>query len=93
MNTTQYAMAHSFFYEADLRKKGYHFLERQVLSPGIVEVLDHNQIGTCEIDTLKLAKNDVMGHFLYAVQALKYMILKQLKDFIEKQLLLIKQIH
>src|SRR6202008_1567661 len=31
MNTTQYALADSFFHEADLRKKGYNFRENELI--------------------------------------------------------------
>lgn len=84
MNTTQYAIADSFFYEADLRKRGYHFFETEVYSPPIAESLSLQVVSPCEIDTLKLAKNDVLGHFVYAVQAYENRDLKTAERFFKK---------
>ncbi|MBC7867251.1 MAG: hypothetical protein H7X88_06940 [Gloeobacteraceae cyanobacterium ES-bin-316] len=69
MNTTDYALADSFFYEADLRKQGYHFLESPatmilpVTQFPVVEKLP------CYLDTLSISPNDVLGNLAWAIQA------------------------
>ncbi|TMI97802.1 MAG: hypothetical protein E6H06_00785 [Bacteroidetes bacterium] len=65
MNTTQYAMADSFFFESEKRKKGFHFhklpdqpwLDQlgQVMTPEFPCFFDKNDVG----------KNDVMGNFVW----------------------------
>jgi tetratricopeptide (TPR) repeat protein len=68
MNTTDYAAADSFFYEADLRKKGYHFEgnlwgpTRFVLPTFPVDFIQ------CTIDTSILDKRDVFAFFTWGVQ-------------------------
>ena len=68
MNTTQYALADSFFYEADLRKKGYHFIgdglrggsDKQGLTPKIVITCDFK-------DTLLFKPTDILAYFAWGV--------------------------
>jgi Flp pilus assembly protein TadD len=68
MNTTNYAMADSFFYEADLRKKGYHFKGNEW--ERIVEPLHwvDEPLFPCDIDTTKLNPTDVFAFFTWGVQ-------------------------
>ena len=69
MNTTSYALADSFFYEADLRKQGYHFLDvptRMVL-PVMPDALPKSL--PCFVDTLLIEPNDVLGNFAWGLQS------------------------
>ena len=67
LKTAKYALADSFFYEADLRKKGFHFesgaypgsMDKQLLSPSTVRL--------CDIDTNLLRKDDIMAFFTLGV--------------------------
>lgn len=66
--TTNYALADSFFFEADLRKKGFHlkpFLWTLMVEP---MVLPNLQTGLCDFDTLTIQKNDVLGYFAWGMQ-------------------------
>lgn len=69
MNTTSYAAADSFFYEADLRKKGYHFVKPifMMVLPAMVD--DFVTRKECFFDTATLDKNDVMGFFAWGLMA------------------------
>ena len=71
LTTTSYASADSFFYEASLRKKGYHFsgnmfklsindLDKEALSPFFCEPNN--------FDTAKIAKEDVTALFYWAMR-------------------------
>ena len=68
LNTTNYAASDSFFYEADLRKKGFHFeghfsfidQDKQLISP--------QGRPLCEIDTSLIKKNDLLAFFTLGVQ-------------------------
>lgn len=68
LNTTDYAMADSFFYEADLRKKGYHFKgnEWQYIEQSIV-ALPYAPLH-CEIDSNNLLPKDIFSFFTWGVQ-------------------------
>ncbi len=69
MSTTQYKKADSCLYEADKRKKGYHF------TPGLPKVLPpfivpFNAVEVpCTIDSAAVAKDDAMGIFALGIQA------------------------
>lgn len=68
MNTTKYEMADSFFHEADIRKRGYHFKAN-----GLVAVPESIVLGPafpffCEVDTSVLEKDDIMAFFTWGVQ-------------------------
>ncbi len=69
MNTTQYALANSFFYEADIRKRGYHFppgegvSDQQDLTPTIPE----REI--CEVYSNDVGPADVMGNCALGLNA------------------------
>lgn len=71
MNTTQYAMADSFFYEADKRKKGFHFKPEfsALVSPmGFIVAPPFAQ---CPFDSADVGPRDVMGHFVWAMREYK----------------------
>ncbi len=69
MSTTQYALADSFFHEADIRKKGFHFISNDVFGIVSPAVLSEMMYGPCDIDTLNIGKNDVMSYFVWGVQS------------------------
>lgn len=69
MNTTSYAAADSFFYEADLRKKGYHFVKPIFMRVLPAMVDDFVPRKECFFDTATLDKNDVMGFFAWGLMA------------------------
>ena len=67
MNTTQYALADSFFYEAEKRKKGFHFHkpdEQYWVTPADFSVLGPS---ICRFDKNDVSKDDVMGNFVWGV--------------------------
>ncbi|NOT52358.1 MAG: hypothetical protein HOP10_13900, partial [Chitinophagaceae bacterium] len=68
MNTTQYALADSFFYEADLRKRGYNFQENELFSIPSTWVEGPIHPLRCDMDTLVLEKDDIMAFFTWGVQ-------------------------
>jgi len=68
MNTANYALADSFFYEADLRKKGYHFKGNEwELSPW-AEPFSPLLNLTCNVDSSILEPTDVFAFFTWGVQ-------------------------
>ncbi len=69
MNTTSYALADSFFYEADLRKKGYHFLDAPTRMVLPVTQFDLVKKEPCYLDTLQVKPNDLLGNFAWGLQA------------------------
>lgn len=73
LNRTQYALADSFFYEADLRKQGLHFKKGKepVWAIDIFNRVDA-AIVPCKLDTAILAKNDVMGYFYWGISEYLY---------------------
>ncbi len=71
MNTTQYALADSFFYEADLRKRGYHFKETGLLPVPFDRVASPIVPFQCNVDSLHLDKTDIMAFFTWGVQEYK----------------------
>ncbi|MDB5199289.1 MAG: tetratricopeptide repeat protein [Chitinophagaceae bacterium] len=71
MNTTQYAEADSFFYEADIRKKGYHFYEEIFPQPLSMILAPYQEPPPCEFDTRDIKKEDVMGNFALALRYLR----------------------
>jgi tetratricopeptide (TPR) repeat protein len=65
LQTTKYALADSFFYEASLRKKGYHFNGNQwVLLPESMVAAATVPLH-CDLDTARLKKDDVMAFFYW----------------------------
>ncbi|HEY6062213.1 MAG TPA: caspase family protein, partial [Chitinophagaceae bacterium] len=90
MNMTQYAEADSFFYEADLRKKGYHFKENEsdVGDLGIVAAPMSEFF--CNIDTLILQKDDLLAFFTWGVQEYKVKNYKNAERILKKVIALDK---
>ena len=80
LNTTQYALADSFFYEADKRKKGFHFIEPLFW----INPLDYayDEIRNCEISRDSVLSNDPIGLTALGIQYLS----KGKKDTAEKYL-------
>lgn len=68
LHITDYAAADSFFYEADLRKGGYHFKGNAWLSmaPNIVMPPIPPQV--CALDTAKLKPQDFMAFFYWGIK-------------------------
>ncbi len=68
LNRTQYALADSFFYEADLRKQGLHFKKgaEPVWAVNIFNRVD-DYVPPCKLDTAILRKDDVMGFFFWGM--------------------------
>ncbi len=68
LNMTDYAAADSFFYEADLRKKGYHFKGNawMAMAPSIVMPPTLPQV--CELDTARLNPHDFMAFFYWGIK-------------------------
>lgn len=62
-NTTQYALADSFFFESELRKQGYHFGKREVLPPA--PPLPYHPTFPCPYDTSGIGAKDAIGHFVW----------------------------
>ncbi len=68
MNTTQYAQADSFFYEAEKRKKGYHFSGNEwVKIPATMVAAAVSEV-RCSVDTTVLKKDDIMAFFTWGLQ-------------------------
>ncbi len=69
LNTTRYALADSFFYEAELRKKGLHFIKgnpyNDFTGDGIADSLDKE----CIINESDLQKNDPLALFYMAIMS------------------------
>lgn len=68
LNTTNYAAADSFFYEADLRKKGYHFDGNNWLSVASSFVMGPSRPMVCNIDTAQLDDKDFMAFFYWGIK-------------------------
>src|SRR5258708_22320537 len=66
-NTTQYALADSFFYESEKRKKGYHFNKDEQLPFAYSQNFEVLAPEACFFDSLDVNKNDVMGNFVWGV--------------------------
>ena len=69
INTTDYALADSFFYEADLRKQGYHFLESPTSMILPVTQFPVVEKVPCHLDTLRISPTDLLGNLAWAIQA------------------------
>ena len=68
MNTGNYAMADSFFYEADLRKKGYHFRGNEWEIGKHMQILSPISLVVCTIDSAILEPTDIFAFFTWGVQ-------------------------
>lgn len=66
-NTTQYEAADSFYYESELRKKGYHFdgvgFNTGLVNPAILPA----NFSPCFLDTNNILKDDVMAFFYWGM--------------------------
>ncbi len=67
MATTQYALADSFFNEAAIRKKGYHFREPDIKLLKPIALADDLSTNMCFVDTMDIQKNEIMGYFHWAM--------------------------
>ena len=66
MNTTEYAVADSFFNEADIRKRGYHF--SPVSDSTQIMAVDNSDMAPprlCSVDTSVAAKSGAIGYFAW----------------------------
>ena len=68
LNTTKYAEADSFFYEASLRKKGFHFNGNEWLTVEDTRVMVPTAPTICDIDTNHLDSKDIMAFFYWGVK-------------------------
>jgi len=69
LNTTEYALADSFFYEADLRKQGFHNPRLMKFPKPLLPVVEPLDFNLCFFDSTDVGKNDVLGHFAWAMDA------------------------
>jgi Tfp pilus assembly protein PilF len=68
MNTTRYAKADSNFHEADIRKRGFKFLENDSDADGVTDQFDvAPPAPPCPFDTTTVRKNDIIGNFYIAL--------------------------
>lgn len=67
--TTNYAVADSFFYEADLRKRGYHLKQFSFTASLPVAPMPYVPIVLCPFDTSKIRSTDVLGYFSWGFKA------------------------
>lgn len=68
MNTANYALADSFFYEADLRKKGYHFKGNEWEMLPWAEPFSPELFLACDVDSSILEPTDIFAFFTWGVQ-------------------------
>ena len=68
MNIASYAMADSFFYEADLRKKGYHFGGNEWDRTPASMVMAPFANPFCKVDPSILKPTDIFAFFTWGVQ-------------------------
>jgi|GEM_PF-955457 len=68
LQMANYALADSFLYEADLRKKGYHFSGNGWDHIAFVEALNPYALVICNVDTAILDKKDAFAFFTWGVQ-------------------------
>ncbi|MFN8290468.1 MAG: caspase family protein [Chitinophagaceae bacterium] len=67
LNTTRYAEANRNFYEADLRKKGYKFLLRDIDAEGVIDQIEVlPPVVPCAFDSTKMKPGDIMAQFYLA---------------------------
>jgi len=68
-NTTQYALADSFFYESEKRKKGFYFFRNPKLMQLPKPIIEVFPVTLCNFDSLDVGKDDILGHFAWAMIA------------------------
>lgn len=67
MNTTRYAEANHYYYEADLRKKGLKFILKDVDGDGVVDQFDVTPPSPpCQFDSSKTKPDDIIAQFYQA---------------------------
>ncbi len=69
MNTTQYAQADSFFFEAGIRKAGYHFNGSRFYEVMVMAPIAPLSETVCYYDSSKLKNDDIIGLFYWAMDA------------------------
>lgn len=67
-HTTQFALADSFYYEGELRKKGFHFEHSEPILVFPPPVDPQMPLFLCNLDTASIRPNDMMGLFCWGVQ-------------------------
>ncbi len=67
MNTTSYAQADSFFYEADIRKRGYHFSPEFLSFVLPKAVFVDAPFLFCNLDTAAIKETDAIGYFAWGI--------------------------
>lgn len=70
--TTQYALADSFYFEADIRKRGFHFVDMPGRPVVIAAPMAFEPHIPCAFDSSDIGPKDVMGNFVLAMNALMY---------------------
>ncbi|MGB4938016.1 MAG: caspase family protein, partial [Ferruginibacter sp.] len=68
LNITDYAASDSFFYEADLRKKGYHFDGNEWASLILYSPTEMDGFSSCPLDTSVFNKKDILAFFFWGVR-------------------------
>lgn len=71
LNTTQYTNADSFFYEAEIRKMGYHFNDLITPIPFSEVLAPYLEPPLCMFDTRDIKPSDVIGNFVWGLYYLK----------------------
>lgn len=68
-NTAQYALADSFFYEGELRKRGFRFrLLADADGDGVSDDFDMENLPTCEFDTRLIREDDPIGQAAWGIR-------------------------
>jgi tetratricopeptide (TPR) repeat protein len=73
LRTTQFALADSFYYEADIRKKGFHFFDRFFSQTMVAAPMPMTPYIPCNLDSADIGPTDVMGNFVLGIRALNYL--------------------
>ena len=71
MNTTDYALADSFFNEADIRKKNFNV--KALLDSdgdGVIDAMDLEKM-PCDMDSTHVSRTDIMGNLVLGINALQ----------------------
>lgn len=66
-HTTNYALADSFYFEADVRKRGYHFKKFIHSTVAAPFMLPETILTVCDFDSTKINKNDAAGYFTWGM--------------------------
>lgn len=68
LNITKYDLADSFYFEAEVRKKGLNYIGNDALSNVVFMPLPFLTQPICELDTSKLLEEDFFGYFYWGMQ-------------------------